>query len=54
MWTGPVDITVDELFIVLSPNIETFQSNNESFIEFDAVNQSIEYDPSNMFNIFEN
>lgn len=32
MWTGPIEITIDELFIVLGPNIEKFMSQDDSYV----------------------
>lgn len=58
MWTGPIEITIDELFIVLGPNIEKFMSQDDSYVR-DNDNEGGKYDtepydPSNMYNIFEN
>ncbi len=38
MWTGPVEMTIDELFIVAGPNAERFLSHDESYIE-DPINE---------------
>jgi hypothetical protein len=56
MWTGPIEVTVDELFLILSPNAERFASHDESYIHEDDDRQRLlePYDPSNMFNIFTN
>lgn len=53
MWSGPVEVMIDDLFIILGPNINVV-SHDESFIE-DSTDQAMleGYDDSNMFNIFE-
>jgi len=52
MWGGPVEILVEDLFIVLGPNIAVV-SHDESYIDHTAENLNESYDSSNMFNIFE-
>jgi len=63
MWTGPIEITIDELFIVLGPNIEKFMSQDDSYVrdgdqsnnEGRKCDKLLEpYDQTNMYNIFEN
>ena len=56
MWTGPVEIVIDELFIIMGPNVEAFLSHEDSYIhdECDEAKLREPYDPSNMYNIFEN
>jgi hypothetical protein len=56
MWTGPIEVTVDELFLVVTPNAERFQSHDESYIHEDEDRGRLlePYDPSNMYNIFTN
>ena len=51
MWTGPVEVTIDELFVIAGPNIDTYMSQDDSYIQDDL---GAPYDPKNMFNIFEN
>lgn len=34
MWNGPVEIIIDDLFLVLGPNLGII-SHNESFVEDD-------------------
>ena len=49
-----MDFTIDELFLILAPNVEQAVSHNDSFIKEEDDELGIEYDPRNMFNIFEN
>ena len=51
MWNGPIEITIEDLFIILGPNLNVM-SHNESYIQ---ENEDFEspYDESNMYNIFE-
>ena len=49
MWSGPIEINIDDLFIILGPN-HSVVSHDESYIE---QNLDESYDDSNMFNIFE-
>jgi len=53
MWTGPIDVAIDELFIIVGPNIESYMSHEDSYIE-NEDGRDEPYDPSNMYNIFEN
>lgn len=52
MWNGPLEVSIDDLFIILGPNLNVV-SHDESYIEEkeDALEES--YDDANMFNIFE-
>ena len=53
MWNGPIEITVDDLYLVVGPSLSVL-SHNESYIEesgSDALEDS--YDENNMYNIFE-
>lgn len=52
MWGGPVEIMIDDLFIILGPNLAVV-SNDDSYIEENEQNLEDSYDGSNMFNIFE-
>ena len=57
MWTGPIEITIDELFVIMGPNTDKFISHNDSYLEMDESKpQSYlePYDSSNMYNIFTN
>lgn len=65
MWTGPIEVTIDELFVIMGPNVEAFVSHDDSYIRDDDDDNNLSqeqlharllepYDPSNMFNIFEN
>ena len=56
MWTGPIEITVDEVFLVVSPNSERFLSHDDSYLNEEEDRQKLlePYDPSNMYNIFTN
>jgi hypothetical protein len=52
MWNGPVEVTIEDLFIILGPSVKIV-SNDESF---EAENESSllqPYDRNNMYNIFE-
>lgn len=49
-----MDFTIDDLFLILAPNVEQAVSHNDSFIKEEDDESGIEYDPRNMFNIFEN
>jgi hypothetical protein len=51
MWNGPVEINIEDLFIVLGPNLSVV-SHDESYIEENDQNLDESYDSSNMFNIF--
>jgi hypothetical protein len=35
MWTGPIEIIIDELFLILAPNADRFVSHDESYIHED-------------------
>ena len=52
MWNGPMEVIIDDLFIILGPNLN-IMSHDESYIEEggDALEDS--YDEANMYNIFE-
>lgn len=52
MWNGPVEIAIDDLFIILGPNLNVV-SHDESFIEENDHTHKEPYEDSNMFNIFE-
>ena len=52
MWNSPVEIDIDDLFIILGPNY-SIVSNEDSYIEEDDQHLNNSYDESNMFNIFE-
>ena len=52
MWGGPIEILLEDLFIILGPNIAVV-SHDESYIDHTADNLNESYDSSNMFNIFE-
>lgn len=32
MWTGPIEVTVDEVFLIVAPNSERFLSHDDSYI----------------------
>lgn len=53
MWTGPIDVAIDELFIIVGPNIGSYMSHEDSYIE-NEDGKDEPYDPSNMYNIFDN
>ena len=52
MWNGPVEIAIDDLFIILGPNLNVV-SHYDSFIDENDHTLREPYDDSNMFNIFE-
>ena len=52
MWNGPIEVNIDELFIILGPS-SSIASNDESYLEESEANLEDSYDESNMFNIFE-
>jgi hypothetical protein len=52
MWNGPVEIAIDDLFIILGPNLNVV-SHDDSFIDENDHTVKEPYDDSNMFNIFE-
>lgn len=52
MWNGPVEITIDDLFLILGPNLGII-SHNESFVDDDKNQLDESYDDGNMYNIFE-
>lgn len=52
MWNGPLEVYIDELFIILGPNI-SIVSHDESFLEENEETLAEPYDESNMYNIFE-
>ena len=52
MWNGPVEIAIEDLFIILGPNLNVV-SHDDSFIEENDHTVREPYDDSNMFNIFE-
>jgi hypothetical protein len=52
MWNGPIEVNIDDLFIILGPNINVV-SHDESYIEESEAHILDPYDGSNMFNIFE-
>jgi len=52
MWNGPVEILIDDLFIILGPNLAVV-SHEESYIEYNEQNLEDSYEGSNMFNIFD-
>lgn len=52
MWNGPMEVNIEDLFIILGPNLSVV-SQNESYIEEDQNNLEESYDEGNMFNIFE-
>lgn len=52
MWNGPIEINIDDLFIILGSNINIV-SHNESYIDENEQNIEDSYDDGNMFNIFE-
>ncbi|CDW78351.1 vacuolar protein sorting-associated protein 13a [Stylonychia lemnae] len=52
MWNGPVEIIIDDLFIILGPNY-SMVSHDDSYVEEDEQHIQDPYDSSNMFNIFE-
>lgn len=54
MWTGPVEMTIDELFVIAAPNAERFLSHDESYIDEGSERLLEPYDQSNMYNIFTN
>ena len=49
MWSGPIDLYIEDLFLVLGPNL-TVVSNDDSYEEDDVREP---YDDANMYNIFE-
>lgn len=51
MFNGPIEITIDELFIILGPNLNQM-SHDDSYIEETEQELEDEYDENNMFNIF--
>jgi hypothetical protein len=58
MWNGPLELTIDELFVILGPNTDRFLSHDDSYLpEAEENNEKwwLEpYDTSNMYNIFTN
>lgn len=52
MWNGPMEVTIDDLFIILGPNLN-IMSHDESYIEEDGDALEDSYDEANMYNIFE-
>ena len=53
MWNGPLEVMIDDLFIIMGPSLGVM-SHNESYIEEkneDELEES--YDEGNMYNIFE-
>jgi hypothetical protein len=58
MWTGPIEITIDELFVIMGPNTDKFLSHNDSYLEIEESKEAQSYlepyDTSNMYNIFTN
>lgn len=52
MLNGPMEINIEDLFIILGPNLGVV-SHNESFIEEGEKDLNESYDKNNMFNIFE-
>jgi hypothetical protein len=52
MWNSPVEINIEDLFIILGPNY-SIVSNDDSYIQEDDKHLNDSYDSSNMFNIFE-
>lgn len=51
MFNGPIEITIDELFIILGPNLNQM-SHDDSYIEETENDLEESYDDNNMFNIF--
>jgi len=35
MWNGPIEISIDELFVIMGPNTDKFLSHNDSYLETD-------------------
>jgi hypothetical protein len=55
MWSGPIEVHIDELFAIVGPNTEShYMSHDDSYIQESEEQMLQTYDPSNMFNIFEN
>jgi hypothetical protein len=58
MWTGPIEVTIDEMCVVVGPNLDSYMSHDDSYINESDEDLRVRvmepYDPSNMFNIFEN
>lgn len=50
MWTNPLEFYIDDLFLILGPNL-SFVSHDESYIGDEELDTS--YDSTNVFNIFE-
>ena len=52
MWSSPVEVSIEDLFIILGPNY-SMQSNDDSYVEDNDQHLNDSYDSSNMFNIFQ-
>jgi hypothetical protein len=52
MWNGPIEVIIEDLFIILGPNMSVI-SHNESFMEENDATLEESYDENNMYNIFE-
>lgn len=55
MWSGPIEVKIDELFAIVGPNTESsFMSHDDSYLQESDEQLAAPYDPTNMYNIFEN
>ena len=52
MWTGPIEVEIDDLFVIIGPTMDNFVSHDESFISDNGRDEP--YDLTNMYNIFDN
>lgn len=52
MWNGPIELVLDELFLVLGASLNSL-SHDESYLEQNQEDLDESYDENNMYNIFE-
>jgi len=50
VWNNPLELAIDDLYLILGPNM-SFLSHNESYIGDEELDES--YDSTNVFNIFD-